>query len=51
VNLVNDIDLVSAPHRRETNVLPEFANLIDAVVARAVDLKDVETETLRNLLT
>jgi hypothetical protein len=42
MNLVDYVYLVFAPHRRETNIFPELANLVDAVIARAVDLEHVQ---------
>ena len=46
VNLVNDIDLKFAA-RREADIVAKFANLIDAIVARAVDLEHIEIDSLR----
>ena len=49
MDLIDDIDLKCALDRYETNVFPKFANLIDAVIAGAVDLKHVKAQPLRNL--
>jgi len=48
VNLVNDVDLKFAAGR-EAHIIAEFANLIDAIVARAVDFQHIEVDPLRNL--
>jgi hypothetical protein len=45
VNLVNNVYLIFAA-RREAHVIAEFANLIHAIVARAIDLKDIEADSL-----
>ena len=42
VHFVDDVDFVFALGRRVTNVVAQLAHLFDAVVARAVDLEDVE---------
>ena len=44
MNLVDDVDFEFAA-RRETDVIAKFANLVDAIVARAVDLKHVEADS------
>src|SRR6516162_6267022 len=42
MNLVDNVYLVLASYRRETDIFPEFANLVDAVITRSVDLKHVQ---------
>ena len=42
VDLVNVVDLVATTRGGEFGVVPQFADLFDAVVTRAVDLEDIE---------
>ena len=42
MNLIDYVYLVFASHRRETDIFPKLANLVDAVIARAVDLKHIQ---------
>ena len=44
-SLVNDVDLEFSP-RCEPDVIAEFANLIHAIVARAVDFENIEADSL-----
>jgi hypothetical protein len=48
VNLINDVNLEFAA-RREADVIAKFTNLINAIVARAVDLKHIKADPLRYL--
>jgi hypothetical protein len=48
VNLVNDVDFEFTA-RGVADIVAKLTYLIDAVVARAVDLKHIETDPLRNL--
>ena len=41
VDLVDDVDLLAAPHREVLHALPQLADVLDRVVARPVDLDDV----------
>ena len=50
VHLVDDVDLVFPLGRRVTHVVAQLAHLLDAVVARAVDLEHVETVAAGDLL-
>ena len=50
VHLVDDVDLELPFARRVANVVAQLAHLLDAVVARAVDLEHVEAVALRDLL-
>jgi hypothetical protein len=43
VNLVNNVDFEFAA-RREADVIAKLTNLVNAIVARAVDLKHIETD-------
>ena len=47
VHLVDDVDAVAAHLRRVLHLLAQVADLIDAVVARRVDLQDVKAALLR----
>ena len=42
MGLVNDEDLVAVAHRGESSALAEVAGVVDAAVARGVDLDDIE---------
>jgi hypothetical protein len=42
MNLIDYVYFVFAPHGRKTNIFPEFADLVDAVIARTVDLEDIQ---------
>ncbi len=42
VHFVDDVNFVATLGRRITNVVAQLAHLLDAVVARAIDLEDVE---------
>ena len=44
VNLVDQVDAELASCRQEADVLAQLADLLDAIVARAVDLEDIETD-------
>jgi hypothetical protein len=48
VNLVNDVDFEFTA-RSEADVIAKLTNLINAVVACAVDLKHIEADPLRYL--
>ena len=49
MNLVDDVNFKTTAGRCEADIFSKLANLIDAVVAGAVDFKDVETDALGNL--
>ena len=51
VHFVDHVDFVLSLDRRITNVVAQLAHLFDAVVARAVDLKHIETVAARDFLT
>ena len=42
VRLVDDVDLVAAPHRREERLLAQLAGVVDTAVGRRVDLDHVD---------
>ena len=42
VDFVDDVDLVACPAGPKLHVLPQFADLVDAAVAGAVDLQHVD---------
>ncbi len=48
VDFVDDVDLVARPGRAILGILPQVAHVVDAVVARPVDLLDVEILAGRN---
>ena len=48
VHFVDDVDLEMPFARRVTHVVAQFAHLLDAVVAGAVDLKDIEAVAAGN---
>jgi hypothetical protein len=50
VNLVDDVDF-EFPPRCEADVIAKLPDLIHAIVARAVDLKHIEADPLRDLPT
>ena len=50
VHFVDEIDLVTAFGRRVTHVVAQLAHVFDAVIARAVDLDDVEAVAAGDLL-
>ena len=49
MHFVDEINLVSPFGRRVAHVVAQFAHVFDAVVARAVDLDDIETVAAGNL--
>jgi hypothetical protein len=49
VNFVDDVDFKITAGRCEADIFSKFANLIDAVVAGAIDFKYVQTDALGNL--
>jgi hypothetical protein len=49
VNFVDDVDFKFTARWCEADIISKFANLIDAVVAGAVDFEHVEADTLGNL--
>jgi hypothetical protein len=51
VDFVDDVDLVFATNRSEPDIFPEFSNLIDAVVAGAINFQNVQTDSLRDFPT
>ena len=51
VHFVDHVDFVLSLDRRITNVVAQLAHLLDAVVARAVDLEHIETVAARDFLT
>ena len=50
VHLVDHVDLVRSASRRVGGVVPQFTNVVDPVVARAVDFQDVQAAAFRDLL-
>ena len=46
LRLVDDVDLLAALHRRGRRLLAQLAGVLDAAVARRVDLDDVEVGAL-----
>ena len=50
VHFIDDVDLVAVAARRIAHPLAQLANLVDAAVRRAVDLKDIDRLPLRDLL-
>src|SRR3984957_13318440 len=50
VNLVDDVDF-EFPARCEADVIAKLSDLVHAIVARAVDLKNIEADPLGNLPT
>ena len=49
MNLIDNVDFKTATRRCEANVVSEFSDLINAVIAGAVDFEYVEADALRNL--
>ena len=47
VHFVDDVDLETSLRRRVAHVVAQLAHVIDAVVARAIDLDDVEAVARR----
>jgi hypothetical protein len=45
MDLIDDINLVSPSNRGEAHIVPELSHLVDAVITRAVNLKNVEADT------
>ena len=51
VDLVDDIDFEMTFAGKVTNVVTQFSNLVDVVIARAVDLQDVQAVSGGDFLT
>jgi hypothetical protein len=49
VDLIDDVDLISAPDWGESHVLSQFTDLIDAVITRSIDFEHVEADSLGDL--
>jgi hypothetical protein len=45
VDLIDDVDLISATDWGESHILSQFADLIDAVIARSIDFEHVEADS------
>jgi hypothetical protein len=48
VHLVDQIDAILPAGREEADILPQVADLFDAIVARAVDFEDIEAVAAGN---
>ena len=49
VDLVDDVDLILPARGGVADIVPQFAHLLDAIVAGAVDLQDVQADPAGNL--
>lgn len=48
MDLIDNVNLVAPSNGREPDIIPELSHLIDAVITRAIDLKNVKADTRRN---
>ena len=49
VHLVDQVDFIRSARRGIGGIVPQFTNVIDPIVARAVDFKDVQAAAFGNL--
>ena len=49
VHLINDVHLVARGGRRVVHRVPQFANLVNAAITRAINLEYIQRATLDNL--
>jgi hypothetical protein len=50
MHLIDDIDFELSSDRGEPNVVPQFPDLIDAVITGSIDLEDIQTDSLRDFI-